>query len=560
MTQEPRSHPSADARSDAPPRPDEAGREASGALPFGAGVESSSGEHGDSERASATRPSSRKKRTKRKDRRKPRSESPSEKAEEPQERGATQRRKSRSRSKAPREAPEEESEEGEVRVWKKFRLSAFQVRAIDAIAGGHNVLVAAPTGAGKTLVAEYAIEDAVRRGKRCIYTAPIKALSNQKYRDFRDDPEIDVGLMTGDVTIRPEAQVLIMTTEILRNAIFENPEYLSEVEFAIFDEVHFLDDPERGSVWEECLIFAPKTVRVICLSATIDNLEEVGDWLTEIRDQEVHVVRSDKRPVPLTHRFWTAGSGMVEPREIGRLRKTEGKAPKKPSSRGRSRHGHGPTSNSRRDKNNERSMRRKERLRDERPPSLAPLLDELQAREWMPTLVFCFSRKECEYQAHDNLSRELLNTAEKRQMEALQRDLIELFDLPESAYDSALFAMARRGIAYHHAGMLPAEKEFVERLFTTGTVKLLFATETFAVGINMPARCVVFRSLRKFDGVSFDYMRTRDYLQMAGRAGRQGIDDEGLVFSVLAPKDLREAPIERFLEGRSEPVKSRFGL
>jgi superfamily II RNA helicase len=154
-------------------------------------------------------------------------------------------------------------------LFKGKRLNAFQVKAVDAITAGHDVLVSAPTGAGKTLVAEYAIHDAVKRGKRCIYTAPIKALSNQKYRDFRDDPEIDVGLMTGDVTIHPAGRVLIMTTEILRNAIFDAPGHLSDVEYVVFDEVHYVDDQERGSVWEESLIFAPPSIRFICLSATV---------------------------------------------------------------------------------------------------------------------------------------------------------------------------------------------------------------------------------------------------------------------------------------------------
>src|SRR5262245_1211486 len=173
--------------------------------------------------------------------------------------------------------------------WHGFQLSSFQIRAIEAIRSGSNVLVSAPTGAGKTLVAEYAIADAVTRGRRVVYTAPIKALSNQKYRDFRDDPRMDVGLMTGDVTINPHAPVLIMTTEILRNSIFEDPRTLSDVDYVIFDEVHFLDDAERGTVWEESLIFAPPEVRLIALSATVPNLDQLGAWLREIRPQELAV-------------------------------------------------------------------------------------------------------------------------------------------------------------------------------------------------------------------------------------------------------------------------------
>lgn len=432
-------------------------------------------------------------------------------------------------------------------VWKGLKLSPFQVEAVDAIQSGRDVLVSAPTGAGKTLVAEYAIADAVKRGRRCIYTAPIKALSNQKYRDFRDDPAIDVGLMTGDVTIHPGAQVLIMTTEILRNSIFDAPEHLSDVEYVVFDEVHYMDDSERGSVWEESLIFAPANIRLICLSATVSNAHELGAWLTEIRGRETVVIQSSRRPVPLAHRFFTAKSGAFELKDIERIRKREKE------------HGFGHKSRGdRRERRGERSGSRGREMQE--PPDARPLLDELQARSLLPALVFAFSRKDCERQARNNARRELLTDSEVAEMLRLQEDLIALFQLDRSYLDDDLMAMARRGLAYHHAGMLPIHKELVERMFTSGLLKLLFTTETFALGINMPARTVVFHSLRKFDGVTFDYLSTRDYLQMAGRAGRQGLDDEGLVFSLLSPKDLIEAPLKRLLAGRAEPVESRFRL
>jgi len=437
-----------------------------------------------------------------------------------------------------------------ITTWKGFELNPFQIQAIEAIRGGHNVLVSAPTGAGKTLVAEYAIEDAVARGKRCIYTAPIKALSNQKYRDFRDDPRIDVGLMTGDVTIHPTAQVLIMTTEILRNAIFDNPEYLHDVEYVVFDEVHYMDDQERGSVWEESLIFAPANIRFICLSATISNVEELGAWLSEIRGPDMVVIRSSRRPVPLTHRLYTAKSGVFEAKDLERVRKRE-----------LERHGHvGRTHGRKRSRREDSDDRRRRSADMNAQPRAEPLLDELQHRSLLPALVFAFSRKDCERLARANQTRELLDVDERARMEALQEELLRLFQLDRRELSSDLFAMARRGIAYHHAGMLPVHKELVERMFTSGLLKLLFTTETFALGINMPARSAVFYSLRKFDGTSFDYMHTRDYLQMAGRAGRQGIDKEGLVFALLSPRDLAEAPIHRLLNGSPEPVESRFRL
>jgi superfamily II RNA helicase len=414
---------------------------------------------------------------------------------------------------------------------------------VEAIRSGANVLVSAPTGAGKTLVAEYAIEEAVVRGRRCVYTAPIKALSNQKYRDFRE-AGLDVGLLTGDVTINSEAAVLIMTTEILRNAIFENPELLVDVEFAVFDEVHYMDDRERGTVWEEALIFAPPSVRLVCLSATVDNLAELGGWLDDIREQPLEVVRSTRRPVPLAHRMFANGMGLFPVAGLEQVQKAVGPPPK----RGRGRHGRGQR----------RGPGRSPVA--EGPPDPVPLLNLLEEDALLPALVFSFSRKDCERLARAARGRRLLNKEEEARMEVLQRELLEKFQVDERELDGELLSLARQGISYHHAGLLPLHKELVERLFTSGLLKLLFTTETFALGINMPARTAVFASLRKFDGVDFDWLRTRDYLQMAGRAGRQGIDDEGLVVSLLGARDVREAPLRRLIEGQPERVESRFRL
>lgn len=432
--------------------------------------------------------------------------------------------------------------------WRNFTLLPFQIKAIAAVRAGQNVLVAAPTGAGKTLVAEYAALDAVRRGRRVIYTAPIKALSSQKYRDFKEDPTVNVGIMTGDVTISPQAQVLVMTTEILRNAIFENPELVEEVEYVVFDEVHFLDDRERGMVWEECLIFLPPHIRLICLSATISNVDELGAWIGEVRPQESVVILEDRRPVPLSHWMHTESAGTFDP---GRLKHARKNAQVALDLERRARKGER--------RNSPRGGRGRPRQAPDRPDSRG-LIDNLVKEDRLPALVFSFSRKDVERLAHQNQRRELLTEKDRQRMVELQDELLEVFQLPKKFLRGEIMQMALGGVAYHHAGLLPVHKELVERMFCAGLIKLLFTTETFALGINMPARSVVFSQLRKYDGVSFDWLRTRDYMQMAGRAGRQGIDPKGWVYSVLGNRDLVEAPLERLFAGKPEPVTSRFRL
>ncbi len=449
----------------------------------------------------------------------------------------------RPRTGIPQKPTDDQGGETRVTTFKGFQLSAFQIQSVEAIRRGENLLVSAPTGAGKTLVAEYAIFEAIKRGKRVIYTAPIKALSNQKYRDFRDEPDVDVGLMTGDVTINPEGQVLIMTTEILRNQIFESPAMLHDVDYVIFDEVHFMDDIERGTVWEETFIFAPRGIKFVSLSATIQNLDQLGSWIREIREEDLTVVRSDKRPVPLKHRLFTEKSGLFDLGRLPAIAKHELEAEKHKKQGGRE---------GGRGRGRGRVFRQ--------PPKLDRLLDEVQDNDAIPVLVFSFSRKDVERLAYANQHRELLNEEESDRMEVLQRELISSYEMDEGEYIGEVFRLARHGIGYHHAGMLPIHKEVVERMFCTGLLKMIFTTETFAIGINMPARTVVFASLKKYDGVSMDYLRTRDYLQMAGRAGRQGIDKEGLVISMLGLKDLEEAPLKRILSGNPEPVQSRFKL
>ncbi len=407
---------------------------------------------------------------------------------------------------------------------RRFRdliLNPFQERALAAIEAGKNVLLSAPTGAGKTLVAEYAIEETLKRGRRAIYTAPIKALSNQKYRDFKAVANQTVGIMTGDVTLNPSAPLLVMTTEIFRNTIFENPDELADVEYVVFDEIHYMDDLERGTVWEESIIFAPAQIRFICLSATVSNLSEFGEWIEQARNAPLDVIRHLERPVPLRHYLFFPGHGAVRAEKVRRFPRV---------ARGR---GRGPKHD---------------------------VIDLLERDQNLPVLFFCFSRKECERRARANVKRRMLDTPAQERIATLFEEIRATFQMKVDPTLEELRDLAMCGIGYHHAGLLPLHKELVERLFTSGLLRLLFTTETFALGINMPARAVAFASLRKFDGVGFDRIKSREYHQMAGRAGRQGIDTEGLVYSVIDDPRVTPDDVERVLFGQIEPIKSRFNL
>jgi superfamily II RNA helicase len=339
--------------------------------------------------------------------------------------------------------------------------------------------------------------------------------------------------MTGDVTIQPQAPLLIMTTEIFRNTIFENPASLADVGTVVFDEIHYMDDLERGTVWEESIIFAPAHVRFVCLSATISNLDQFGDWISSARGDAIEVIRHRDRPVPLDHYLYLPGRG---------LRRIEGKLTLPPLPRPP--RGRGATG--------------RRRPRGEDRNAIVGLLERDQK---LPALFFCFSRRECEQRARETLQkRNLLDPERADRIEALFDEICEAFEITPDTELEELRALARHGIAYHHAGMLPLHKELVERLFTSALLQLLVATETFALGINMPARTVVFSALRKFDGVGFSTLKVREYQQMAGRAGRQGIDERGMVISVIEDDRVAPKEIVRLVGNDVEPILSRFNL
>lgn len=434
-------------------------------------------------------------------------------------------------------------------TFRGLELFPFQRDAIRAIFGGRSVVVAAPTGAGKTLVADYAIEQALTQDRRVVYTSPIKALSNQKFRDFRAEyGESKVGLMTGDVTLQPEAPLLIMTTEIFRNTIFEAPERLDGFDFVIFDEVHFLDDRERGTVWEEAIIYAPRHIRIVGLSATVPNVTEFAAWIEAVRELPVDVIIEEERPVPLTHKIWIPGKG---PRSLDEAKKHYIEMDAMRDRHARRRGGRG------RGRPQRPNRRAQERIIHK---ASGDCIDYLIHRKLLPAIYFCFSRRDCERLARDNAMRDLLTTEQRNKMLAIFDDLAERYEVTDADATRSLRGLAARGVLYHHAGMLPIDKEIVERLFNTGLVRLLFATETFALGVNMPARTVCFHALCKYDGVSFGPLLGREYWQMAGRAGRQGIDDRGWVFALLDDTSIGYDNLVYFHSGQSEPVRSRFNL
>ncbi len=415
-----------------------------------------------------------------------------------------------------------------------MRFDPFQREAIAHIREGVSVLVSAPTGAGKTVIAEHVIRECIRRGRRVVYTAPIKALSNQKYRDFSSGFPDRIGILTGDVSLNPRAPVLIMTTEIFRNKIIEERGSLEDYAWVIFDEIHYLDDFERGSVWEESLMFLPAHMRVLGLSATVPNIDELAQWIASVHGEEVRVVKEEARPVPLhivfqcQDRFYDRMSALVKEgfRDLGGWAHHRRQRPPK----------HVVL----------------------RPNRVATLMHHLRREDRLPCIYFVFSRKRTEHLAEELSAFDFLTPDEKRTVRGRFEDLCRHFDVTAEAGRRRLAPLIERGIAYHHAGMLPTLKEVVERLFTGRLIKVIVTTETFALGINMPARTVVFDTLRKYSGRGHAPLRTRDFYQMAGRAGRRSIDAEGFVYCRVNPHDVSPRELKRMIHSRPEPVCSRF--
>ena len=395
-----------------------------------------------------------------------------------------------------------------------FTPDPFQIQALDAVEAGNSVLVAAPTGAGKTIVGQFGAYVALEKGMRAFYTTPIKALSNQKYLELCDLYGADnVGLATGDTSVNSGAPVVVMTTEVLRNMIYAGAP-LDDLGVVILDEVHYLADKMRGPVWEEVIIHLPAHVAIIALSATVSNAEEFGAWIREVR-ATCEIIVSEKRPVPL-YQHMIVGEDIFDlyaPTGKGKLNPELVAATRDSGMRG----GRGS-----------RSWNREVRVRRESRPSTLVSLDRARL---LPAITFIFSRAGCEDAVRQILSTRITLTtrSEAAEIESYVDEVIALLP-PEDAIVLGADAWKRglmRGIAAHHAGMLPLMKESVEHLFSRGLVKMVYATETLALGINMPARTVVIESLTKWNGSEHVSLSAGEYTQLSGRAGRRGIDTEG---------------------------------
>lgn len=417
-----------------------------------------------------------------------------------------------------------------------FAYDAFQRRAIEAIDRGASVFVAAPTGAGKTAIADYVIAKSLREHQRVIYTAPIKALSNQKYRDFTAREPNAIGIMTGDVTINPTAPVLIMTTEIYRNSLLENPARLQQCAWVIFDEIHYLDDPERGTVWEEAIMFTPPSIRLLALSATIPNVEELASWIRTIQNRAVEVIVETKRPVPLQALFQCQNKILKHHQEL----KAVGY--------------HG--------REDWRHLRHRDRFHRDRwqihPNRLETLIRHLQETDRLPCIFFTFGRRRAEDLAWEVSGMSLITETERTALRELFQERCAHYQVTEDRTAQALSHLMERGTAFHHAGMLPTVKEVVEQCFVSRCIKVIVTTETFALGINMPARSVVIDSLKKRTGGGLDLIRSRQFLQMAGRAGRRGMDEVGFVYLRVNPSTVTYHEVVRVLHSKPEPVQSRL--
>ena len=417
-----------------------------------------------------------------------------------------------------------------------FPLDSFQRHAIEGIQKNENVLVTAHTGSGKTVPAIFGIADSLQKNKKIIYTSPIKSLSNQKFFELSQKFP-DVGILTGDIKYNPDAQCVIMTTEILRNILYQKQSThidIEEVDKVIFDEVHYINDPDRGKVWEECFILMPSRITLIMLSATIDKAAQFASWIGEIKQKVTRLIPTTHRVVPLEHFFYTPFDDSQH--ELTKIVSSKGEFT---------------------NYNEIRQNYKKLQI----SKMINPFLKFLTEHRLVPALFFIFSRKECERLAK-SVHRSLVTSEEIA-------EIVSIFDFEmrnhKETYQSSpqyheVRALVQKGIGYHHSGLVPVLKEVTEILFAKGLIKVLFATETFAVGVNMPTKTVIFPKLSKYSNGDFRYLRTDEYLQMAGRAGRRGLDKFGTVIILPTDELLPQPTIKSMMLGKSPSIESKFRL
>lgn len=447
-----------------------------------------------------------------------------------------------------------------------FELDTFQKQAIIKLENHNHVFVAAHTSAGKTVVAEYAIALSQKHMTRAIYTSPIKALSNQKYRDFKKTFD-DVGIITGDIQINPSSACLIMTTEILRSMLYCGSEVTRDLEYVIFDEVHYITDIERGHVWEEVLILLPDHVNIIMLSATVPNALEFSNWVGMTKRKKVYVISTMKRPVPLKHYLYTGHSKETK-KELFLLVDADGRfinkgyldakdAKARQQNKGNSRSG--PPGGGGGGGNNYRSNFMSPKHETQ---LWLTLIDLLKQNNELPIIAFTLSRVKCDRYVKSLESLSLTTGAEAGVIKTFFSKCLSKLKPEDRVIPQVLMLQdsLARGIGVHHSGILPILKEVVEMLFQRGHVKLLFATETFAMGVNMPARTVVFDSYKKHDGKELRPILPAEYTQMAGRAGRRGLDKNGTVIMLCKTEVPSDIILKSIITGKPKKLESKFRL
>ena len=435
-----------------------------------------------------------------------------------------------------------------------FPLDEFQKRAISCLENHESVLVAAHTSAGKTVIAEYAIAMSLRDHQRVIYTSPIKALSNQKYRELKEEFN-DVGLMTGDVTMNPNSSCIVMTTEILRNMLFKGSEITKEMAWVIFDEVHYMRDKERGVIWEETMILLSNKINYVFLSATIPNAREFAMWISRIKKQPCNVVYTDFRPVPLQHYIYPHNGNAIYlcVDKNGKFKENNFKNAIKVLNDQLSLE----TISLENKKNHKKNIKISEKTKNE--DDILKVVTLIIKKNLSPAIIFSFSKKECEDHALKLCKKDFTTNSEKEKISLIYNNAIETLSSEDknSPQIKLLLPILLRGIGIHHGGMLPILKECVELIFQEGFIKILFSTETFSMGINMPAKTVVFTQIEKFDGEERRYLGGGEYIQMSGRAGRRGIDDMGISIVIFNNK-IEFEKCKNILCGKADPLNSSF--